>query len=503
MKNYSVLLFVSILCVQSSMFAQEKKVSKNQFNTWSISAGGSSLIFLGDVKQEDLFPTSFGDFKEQRFGAYINLSKQIDYVFGLEGQASIGHLAGFRNGFVDYDDVKFESDFSGLDFSVRANISNLIFDIDKHSNSKFQINSGFGLGLMRFRSITTQLRNDSIIDVEGYIDYPSAIVVQNVVEKDPRVVNYYKFFLNLNYALSRKFDLSLNLTKYQTMTNSVDVTFSSPNEGFTNKEDGYFATSLGIKYNIGKRKKNLQWFNPMGETFHSQKRMRKQIQGLRKDSDNDGVANQFDNHPNTPENVAVDGSGVPLDVDNDGVFDYIDADPFSEIGVKVDENGLELDSDGDGVGDSKDLDSNTKQGVVVNQFGVEITNFDGTSFLLPSVYFNSSSSYIKQEDLKSLAIVAKVLIANPDLKLNVIGHTDSNGSIYSNNDLGLKRANSVRQHLIDVFGISGNRLVSVTKGETLPLVIKPNASLEDASGDISTINTVEGINRRVDFEQFK
>ncbi|MDA8956683.1 OmpA family protein, partial [Flavobacteriales bacterium] len=141
----------------------------------------------------------------------------------------------------------------------------------------------------------------------------------------------------------------------------------------------------------------------------------------------------------------------------------------------------------------------TKPGVLVNQNGEEIK--DGTPSILPSVYFNSSSSNIKEEDLRSLAIVAKVLLANPDLTLNVIGHTDSKGSVYSNNDLGLKRAESVKTYLVDVFGISKDRLFVKTKGETMPLVVKPNATLENVQGEISTMDTLEGINRRVDFEQ--
>ncbi|MGC6429311.1 MAG: OmpA family protein [Flavobacteriales bacterium] len=501
MKNYTTLL-ISFLVSISSLYAQ-KSNSKNQFNTWSVGAGLSTLHFLGDVKQNDFLQASFGDFNELRYGANLNVTKQLNYLFGLEGQANIGQLAGFRNGYVGYTDVKFEADFNSVDLSLKMNISNLIFDIEKYSNSKFQINGGIGLGMMKFRSILTLLRSDTIVDLEGYVDYPFAVVSTNAEEKAARFANYYKYFLNVNYALSRKLELSLNFTKNQTLTNSLDVAYSSPDDSYTNKEDGYFATSLGVKYNIGRAKKNLQWYNPLGQTFHSQKRIRKQIQGLRKDSDNDGVADQFDNHPNTPENIAVDGMGVPLDVDMDGVFDYQDADPFSAPGVTVDENGLELDSDGDGVGDSRDQDSNTKEGVIVNQYGVEITNFDGSTFVMPSIYFSSSSSTIKEEDLKSLAIIAKVLKANPDLKLNVIGHTDSNGSIYLNNELGLKRAKSVRQHLIDVYSIKGDRLVCVSKGETMPLVITPNANLENANSELSTVDIVQGINRRVDFEQFK
>ena len=498
MKNITFYFLSLIILMTSDSFGQQK-INKNEFNTWTIGAGASSLIFLGDLKQTDFVPGSYNDFKEHRFGAYFNVSKQFDPVFGLKAEANVGNLAGFRQGFPDYPELKFESSFKGIDLSVNANISTFIFNIKKYNTSKFQVFTGFGVGLISFRSITTQLDSDTIVGLEGYIDYPSPVIIDNIEEKAARVANYYKYYLNVNYALTKRLELSLDLTNYKTLTNELDVTTSTPNDGFNNKEDGYFATSLGLTYNLGKNKKNLQWYNPLSETYHSQARTRKQIQGLRKDSDNDGVADQFDSDPNTPENVSVDGSGKPLDVDMDGVFDYLDADPFSSPGAVVDENGLEVDSDGDGVGDSKDLDSSTKPGVLVNQNGEEIK--DGTPSILPSVYFNSSSSNIKEEDLRSLAIVAKVLLANPDLTLNVIGHTDSKGSVYSNNDLGLKRAESVKTYLVDVFGISKDRLFVKTKGETMPLVVKPNATLENVQGEISTMNTLEGINRRVDFEQ--
>jgi outer membrane protein OmpA-like peptidoglycan-associated protein len=70
-----------------------------------------------------------------------------------------------------------------------------------------------------------------------------------------------------------------------------------------------------------------------------------------------------------------------------------------------------------------------------------------------------------------------------------------------NKNLGLKRAESVKNYLVDVFGISTDRLFVVTKGETMPLVINPNATLDSKNEEISVVNTIEGINRRVDFEQ--
>lgn len=72
---------------------------------------------------------------------------------------------------------------------------------------------------------------------------------------------------------------------------------------------------------------------------------------LKKDSDNDGVADKNDKCPGTPAGVAVDKTGCPLDKDLDGVADYLDKCP--------DVFGLGTldgcpDRDIDGVADAKD-----------------------------------------------------------------------------------------------------------------------------------------------------
>jgi hypothetical protein len=41
----------------------------------------------------------------------------------------------------------------------------------------------------------------------------------------------------------------------------------------------------------------------------------------------------------------------------------------------------------------------------------------------------------------------------------------------------------------------------MSKGETMPLVINSEATLENVKGELSIMNTIEGINRRVDFVQ--
>jgi len=72
------------------------------------------------------------------------------------------------------------------------------------------------------------------------------------------------------------------------------------------------------------------------------------------DSDGDGVNDDLDQCPNTPKGAPVDKDGCPLDSDGDGVFDYLDQCPNTPKGAPVDKDGCPLDSDGDGVFDYLD-----------------------------------------------------------------------------------------------------------------------------------------------------
>ena len=106
----------------------------------------------------------------------------------------------------------------------------------------------------------------------------------------------------------------------------------------------------------------MEWVNPIDVVSTQINVVEKEISSLSVDTDGDGVSDKFDKDNNTPQGVAVDGSGKALDVDSDGVPDYQDIDPFTAPGVTVDANGLELDSDQDGVADAFDLCPTTPEG---------------------------------------------------------------------------------------------------------------------------------------------
>ena len=91
--------------------------------------------------------------------------------------------------------------------------------------------------------------------------------------------------------------------------------------------------------------------------------------GCPADSDSDGVANGVDRCPNTAVGATVDANGCPRDTDNDNIPDGVDKCPDTPEGVLVDARGCPKDSDGDGIADGLDRCSDTPKGATVDALG--------------------------------------------------------------------------------------------------------------------------------------
>ena len=102
------------------------------------------------------------------------------------------------------------------------------------------------------------------------------------------------------------------------------------------------------------------------------------------------------------------------------------------------------------------------------------------------IYFDVNKDVIKPESYGALNDIAKILNEVPDVKVKIVGHTDSDGKDDLNLDLSKRRAASVKAELAKTFGVNADRLVTDGLGESQP--VAPNDT---------PVN--KALNRRVEF----
>lgn len=102
------------------------------------------------------------------------------------------------------------------------------------------------------------------------------------------------------------------------------------------------------------------------------------------------------------------------------------------------------------------------------------------------IYFDVNKDVVKPESYGTLKGIADVLKENTDVKVKIVGHTDSDGDDAKNLDLSKRRGAAVKEALINDFGIDASRLESDGMGETQP-VAKNDSPANKA------------LNRRVEF----
>jgi outer membrane protein OmpA-like peptidoglycan-associated protein len=85
------------------------------------------------------------------------------------------------------------------------------------------------------------------------------------------------------------------------------------------------------------------------------------------------------------------------------------------------------------------------------------------------LYFESGGNILTPESLAALANIRKEIAERPASEVMVIGHTDRVGSVESNDRLSKKRADGLRDLLIES-GVPADKLEAVGRGERDPLV---------------------------------
>ncbi|MDP2423308.1 MAG: OmpA family protein [Bacteroidales bacterium] len=92
----------------------------------------------------------------------------------------------------------------------------------------------------------------------------------------------------------------------------------------------------------------------------------------------------------------------------------------------------------------------------------------GQAEVLRNIFFAHNSHVIEPNSEVDLARLVRLLIENPGLKIEIIGHTDNTGSREYNLNLSSKRAQAVHNHLI-IYGIGQERLKYMGFGDIYPI----------------------------------
>ena len=121
------------------------------------------------------------------------------------------------------------------------------------------------------------------------------------------------------------------------------------------------------------------------------------------------------------------------------------------------------DGDADGIVDASDLCPDSAAGATVDAFGCEVD----AAIVLRGVNFVTDSDELTGQSLAILDGVATTLTSNPDIRVQVAGHTDSQGEDAYNKDLSQRRAASVVSYLVSK-GVAGDNLQPAGYGEEQP-----------------------------------
>ncbi len=206
--------------------------------------------------------------------------------------------------------------------------------------------------------------------------------------------------------------------------------------------------------------------------------VRVNAEGCPLDTDGDGVTDDKDRCPNTARGETVDANGCPLpkDADGDGVTDDKDRCPNTPAGVRVNADGCPMDSDGDGVSDDKDRCPNTAAGTQVDAVGCPILFRDNRpTLILEGVTFATGKAELTDASKAILLTVAQSLAGNPDVRVEVGGHTDNTGSRATNARLSQARAESVMNFLV-ANGVNANQVTAKGYGPDQPVASNRTAA---------------------------
>lgn len=409
-----------------SPFTQESK----RFNDWSISVGAGVPMLV----TADLTSLNNGNGKNLfGYSAYLSVDKAITHAFGLNLQYDKGETRqGWFNTKTDnasgtgYQDVGARTQYDAISLLGDINFSNLLRRVDNKSPYRWALHGYAGIGTLAYRS---------------YLEDASGQKLMTEIKPFKLGSMFGQAGAGVKYKINRRIDVEGRVMYFVTGDDEFDgggEQYSSINKREDQISDNFFNATLGLSLKLGKHESHLMWHDPLQEIYYKLDVLADKNQDVevckKGDADNDGVCDDWDRQLDTPAGARVDGAGVALDTDLDGVIDLYDK--CVTVPGPVENNGCPTNS-------SSTVSDNTRT--------LEGIEFDlNSDRILPSntPILNSAVNYINSSNGT----------------YNVIGATDTRGSDAYNQNLSERRANTVKNYLIQN-GVESGKLNAIGRGE--------------------------------------
>ena len=411
---------------------------------------GGYMFVAGEIDRE--FGYAYG----------IHLRKATDYLFSLRLDLTMGKSNGQGK---DGDDLwEFENSWTSGSLLGVFSLNSVRLDRPK---KKVNLYAMVGGGLNSFEA-----------DFQTPGGTPN-IPRKDVVERStaPHVVAG----AGIAFRLSNKINVGIEHQAFGLFGTRSDLLDGINREGADGSRsvagDILNWTSLQMNFNLGSpatRSEPLYWGSLGEDVMASIDAVKRRQDEALADTDQDGVIDAIDQEPNTPADVPVDTKGRTLDSDKDGVPDYKDIEPYypPRAGERVNEDGVVVNPIGGPNGGGGVTEERVQEMIdeTLSQYGLTEPKSNVAEWFLPMIHFGVDSYQIKYSDYGTLASIARMLKANQEMRLVIIGHTDQTGPEAYNENLSFQRSAAIVNHLVKQHGIGRGRLVIQYKGQEEALV---------------------------------
>jgi len=384
---------------------------RGQYRTWSfgVNAGVlSPFVVIGgsnDFTNQDL-----------NLGYGISLKKQLGHAFALQGNIFRGKISGSNKDAVNGSQFglrSFETEVGyAADLSGVVNVATVDF-LRRENAVNFYVSAGYGLIAYAPKTVSTSGAEFDWADRAGD-------------ERDKKYVKeaYIPVGAGVKFKVSDRVAFNLGYTMSFIDADNLDGIYAK-----ATTKDKFSYGYAGLEFSLGsKSKPDLQWVNPLALMYDELKdpslrqevealknrvsNVERSIEDLKKDTDGDGVADQFDKCPGTPAGTAVDGSGCPLPK-------------------------------------------------------MQVDSVAGTATGYEPIQFEFNSSVLKTESYPILDALSSRLREN-NSKVTLKGYASSEGTAAYNMKLSKDRSNSVKTYLVNS-GVNASQVVARGYGEANPI----------------------------------